>query len=178
MPNHVINELIFRGVTAGTQARILGACCNTAGGVDFEVLVPLPLNTWWGSVSREHERAFGRTALDWCRENWGTKWNAYDCHDPERTSDSLTLRFDTAWAPPYPWLAAVFNHLKLGFEHNWFSEGEDRGHHGVFDWSAMDLLGKQPWIEEPASDELQRHLHKLRWGVEASEDGEEAEEAQ
>lgn len=173
MPNHVVNELIFRGVDADAQARIIASTCNAEGAVDFEILVPLPLNMWWGSVGQNHERAFKRTALDWCTENWGTKWNAYSHKPTEQTSDSLTLRFDTAWGPPYPWLAAVFNSLKIGFDHNWFSEGEEHGHHGVFDWSKMADLGGSPWVEALADDALHRHLHVLRWGVESFPEDEE-----
>ncbi len=32
---------------------------------------------------------------DWAIENWGTKWNAYDC---EKESDNVYV-FDTAWSP-------------------------------------------------------------------------------
>ena len=33
---------------------------------------------------------------DWCIRNWGTKWNAYDCHEVE--PGSKELRFLTAWS--------------------------------------------------------------------------------
>ena len=169
MPNHVINELIFREVDEEVQARILAATCNAQGKVDFEVLVPLPLNMWWGNVSSEHTRAFRRTALDWCTEQWGTKWNAYQHKPVERTADTLKLRFETAGGPPYPWLAAVFNSLQLSFDHNWLEEGRERGVAGRFDFSQMEGFGR-PWREEPATDELHRHLHKLHWGVEEFEE--------
>ena len=31
---------------------------------------------------------------DWCRANWGTKWNAYDIE----MVDDYTIKFDTAWS--------------------------------------------------------------------------------
>lgn len=34
---------------------------------------------------------------DWCRANWGTKWNAYDID-----VDGNKIRFDTAWNAPAP----------------------------------------------------------------------------
>ena len=43
MPNHCINEIIFRNVVAGAQAKILEATCNSDGEVDFGILVPIPL---------------------------------------------------------------------------------------------------------------------------------------
>lgn len=174
MPNHVVNELIFRNVDAAKQAEILANVCNAKGEVDFGILVPAPLNMWWGSVGTRHEKAFRRTHLEWARENWGTKWNAYSQKPIEQADDTLTLVFETAWAPPYPWLAAVFNRFVLSFDHNWFDEGAERGVSGVFNaqFHSDDMKG-EPWREEPATDEMQRHLHKLHYGVEEFE----AEEA-
>jgi hypothetical protein len=167
MPNHVINELIFRNVDAAQQEAICAATCDAEGKVDFGVLVPAPLNMWMGNTGAKHEKAFGRTGLNWNRENWGTKWNAYSHKPTERTADTLTLRFETAWAPPYPWLAAVLNKLSLPFEHNWLDEGATRGKSGIF--SISEKWGPE-WQEDEASDEMHRHLHKLHWGVEQFED--------
>lgn len=167
MPNHIINELIFRNVGSDQQESILAALCNGEGQVDFNILVPCPLNVWMGNVSKAHEEAFGQTGLGWNRENWGTKWNAYSQQTTERADDTITLRFETAWAPPYPWLAAVFNKLLLPFEHNWLDEGASRGWSATF-WT--DEHWGPEWKQEPASDEMQRHLHKLHWGVEQFEE--------
>lgn len=175
MPNHVINELIFRSVDTAAQDRILAAACNADGKVDFAVLVPPPLNLWMGSVGSEHERAFGRTGLAWNRENWGTKWNAYSHKAIERTPDCLILRFETAWSPPYPWLAAIFNDLNLSFDHNWLDEGAERGVSGTFlaDDGTTSSWGPE-WKESPASEDIHRHLHKLHWGVEEFEPEDDA----
>ncbi len=167
MPNHVINELIFRDVTPASQALIVAATCNDAGTVDFSVLVPEPLNIWWGSVGSEHTKAFGDTSLDWARRNWGTKWNAYSHKPHEATHDTLALRFETAWGPPYPWLAAILNKLKLPFEHNWLDEGASRGRSGKF---TIDERWGNQWKEVETDDLTHRHLHKLHWGVEEFED--------
>jgi len=47
------------------------------------------------------KRSYGSTNwYDWCRTNWGTKWNA---SEPQRTDlDEYTVEyiFDTAWGPP------------------------------------------------------------------------------
>jgi hypothetical protein len=89
MPNHVINEVIFRGVDAAAQDAISAKICSAPGKVDFEVLVPTPPNVWLGNVSSLHEKAFGRErcALDWSTVEWGTKWNAYGLKPIERTED-------------------------------------------------------------------------------------------
>lgn len=166
-PNHCINELIFRDMSREAQREILAATCNGDGKVDFGVLVPKPLNMWQGSVSSLHEQTFKRTGLGWAIDNWGTKWNAYG-HEPiERTSDTLTLRFQTAWGPAYPWLAAVLNGLGLPFEHNWLSEGGGDGKSGKF--APEGKWGGPEWSEVSATPEMHRHLHKLLWGVEEFE---------
>lgn len=163
MPNHVINELIFRNVNAEQQEAIIAGVCGADGNVDFSVLVPAPLNIWNGNVGTKHERAFGETGLDWNCKNWGTKWGAYSHQETERTDDSLTFRFETAWSPPYPWLAAVLNKFSLPFDHNWLDEGAERGRKGRF---SVDEKWGPEWDEEEADDALHRHLHKLHWGVE------------
>lgn len=170
MPNHIINELVFSGVDASKQDEIIARLCNDAGEVDFEILVPTPVNVWLGNVGSEHERAFRSEmcALDWSRIHWGTKWNAYSHKPVERTDNGIIFRFETAWRPPYTWLVAVFNTLKLPFSHNWLDEGSSRGVTGQWDYEALasSSFAKQPWSEEPCSDEMQRHLHKLHFGVE------------
>jgi hypothetical protein len=171
MPNHVVNELIFRGTDRATQALILSKLCNDRGEVDFEILVPSPINIWLGSVGRIHTDTFPDTHLDWARKNWGTKWNAYSQKPTEQTEDTLTLRFETAWRPPYGWLVAIFNTFKCSFEHNWFSEGEDRGRAGKWNYAGLDDLdGLSSWEETDADDDLQKHLHVLQWGVENLEE--------
>lgn len=161
MPNHVTNELIFRGTDKATQNKLLATICDSNGKVDFQILVPIPLNIWRGNVGQNHEKAFGKnTALDWVRENWGTKWNAYNC-TVERSHDTLTVRFDTAWKPPYPWLAAVLNKNQIPFEHNWLSEGVDTGYHGRFWIGPDDLSGFYRWEESAADETVQKHLDEL-----------------
>lgn len=170
MPNNCINELIFKA-DRFRQADIVAALCGSDGKVDFQILVPRAMNVWWGNVGQKHEQAFKRTGLDWCTENWGTKWNAYGHRPIETSGDKIIFRFETAWRPPYPWLAAVFNTLKLSFEHNWLSEGGGLGVHGTFAWPAEggDYPWHEAWKEQEAKDEddpLHRRLHELLWGAE------------
>tara|TARA_Y100000296_G_scaffold29878_1_gene34857 strand:+ start:178 stop:591 length:414 start_codon:yes stop_codon:yes gene_type:complete len=37
---------------------------------------------------------------DWCIQNWGTKWNSYDCFLEQEEEDSIRYVFYTAWSPP------------------------------------------------------------------------------
>ena len=171
MPNHVINEIIFRTKDPAQQNRILHKVRGEDGRIDFGVLVPQPLNMWNGGVGQKHERKFGRTGLDWARENWGTKWNAYGHNEGGRyesiakSDDAITLTFQTAWSPPYPWIAALFNFFKMDIEHNWFDEGDDNGWSGKFDHQEY-LKGIGGWEEVRADEAMKKHLHKLLWGVE------------
>ena len=172
MPNHVTSEIIFRDVSPADQDAILAKVCNGEGRVDFEILVPLPLNLWLGNQGADHEKAFGeRLGMTWTRENWGTKWNAYQSRTVERTGDTLTIVFDTAWSPPFPWLAAVFNHFKRSFDHNWLNEAADWSVEGKFKWTPDAVMGIE-WSEERANRETHERLHILRWGCAKFEDEE------
>ena len=44
---------------------------------------------------------------DWSINNWGTKWDASTQDIDEMDGNWLSIRFDTAWSPPEPWLQAV-----------------------------------------------------------------------
>lgn len=169
MPNHVINEIIFAR-PADEHAAILAHACNAKGEVDFNLLVPMPLTVWRGNVGAKHTAAFGREniGLDWARTYWGTKWNAYGQLPVEADKNTVILRFQTAWSPPYPWLVALFNTCG-DFRHNWLDEGRSRGFEGRFEQAKASLFAEQ-WTEAEADDELHRHLHKLLWGVEQFED--------
>lgn len=170
MPNHVTSELIFRDLTDEQHAELVAAMFNREGDVDFSVLVPEPLNMWRGNEGMKHEKAFGkRLGMVWARENWGTKWNAYMSRKPAFQGGVLTVAFDTAWSPPYPWIVAIFNRFDLSFEHNWLDEGAEWSVSGRFIVSKGDANGPQ-WDEERASLEVQERLHTLKWGVPSFED--------
>jgi hypothetical protein len=175
MPNHVINELVFRGVSQDQVASIIDATCRD-GLVNFEVLLPMPLNVWRASIGAVEEKAFGQTWYEWSTANWGTKWNAYSHKETQIGPDNLTLCFETAWRPPYPWLCAVWNHLKLPFEHNWLDEGAERARSGVFQLDESPM--GRDWKEDDATDEAHRRLHKLHWGIETFEDEAEKNDAE
>ena len=170
MPNHVVNEIIFRNVNADRQAAIIALCCNAEGKVDFDILVPTPRNIWMFSHGSKHEK-LGGNALDWSRENWGTKWNAYSHKPTEQSDDTLTLRFESAWSPPYGWLMALFNTIKRDFDHNFMDEGASRGVSGQWRYPPDDAsMIFEPWTERPCDDAMQKHLNVLHWGVENLDD--------
>jgi len=62
--------------------------------------------------------------LDWCTENWGTKWNSYDYDCTYANSTNMEFGFSTAWSTPQP----IFNKLiemypSLTFDVMCFDEG-------------------------------------------------------
>lgn len=169
MPNHVLNEIVFSTVDAEQQASILAKCYGKEGKVDFNTLVPMPLNIWRGNIGVEHDKAFGLTWWNWASENWGTKWNAYDHKPTVQTATSLTLVFETAWSPPYPWLAALLNSTELPFDHNWLDEGASWSRSGRF--SIREGWGPE-WKDVEADEATHRRIHMLHWGCERFEDEE------
>lgn len=169
MPNHVINEVI---IVAGDKAdAIMSDLLNTEGDIDFSVLLPIPLNYWQGSVSMDHEKAFAWSALDWCRTNWGTKWNAYGL-DEGRKHNSVThrdgeivLTFQTAWGPPRGWLVAIFNKHNVPIVNIWLSEGGFDARVETFTPDDGGAFGPE-WKHAECGEIETRRLHKLLWGVE------------
>jgi hypothetical protein len=173
MPNHVTNEVTFRGVDADARAGIKAAVLDEEGKVEFGILVPIPPNIWLGNVGAIHEKTFkAGNALDWCRTNWGTKWGAYGDQEVIEDGDSITIRFDTAWGPPYGWLVALLNKFERNFEYHWLSEGESRGHSGAFTVVKDGIMAGHKWEEKDCDEAMQKHLHVLRWGCEEFSDGE------
>jgi len=120
MPNHVTT--ILRAPTEVIHTLL------TEGGVDFNRVIPMPddvikggighakidgemQKVYWPEGERTEDDPLGlkvepvlypEGATDWYEwsiENWGTKWNAYD---HELSEEDTVVRFDTAWAHPYP----------------------------------------------------------------------------
>ena len=57
MPNHVINEIVFENVNWFQKRKILKKVFKD-NRVDFEILVPAPINIWNGNVGKNHEETF------------------------------------------------------------------------------------------------------------------------
>lgn len=176
MPNHVINEVTFSNVDAETQGRIIALVRGAEREIDFNVLIPMPINVWQGNVSTKHEQAFGECGLDWSRREWGTKWNAYGLDEGGKyqsiraSEGTLVLTFQTAWSAPRKWLLALFNTCKIPFEYRWMSEGEDVAVIGRFYFDPREM-GSPDWDEKTIEDDAERRrIHKLLWGVEEFEE--------
>lgn len=62
---------------------------------------------------------------DWCCDNWGTKWNAFDVEveDIDEENDICWFKFTTAWCPPEGWIKELSKHCD--FTLNCEVEGSD-----------------------------------------------------
>lgn len=101
MPNHVINEI-------QAKPEVLKALLDDDMNVTFNMLIPSPAedDPIFTCTRTDHGNGLigysmdGYSPLDWNREHWGTKWDAY-----ESMTDGIedgVLQFQTAWSCPMP----------------------------------------------------------------------------
>lgn len=159
MPNHVLNEVVIHYADEAERAAIVAVVAPDVSRIDFNLLLPRPLNIWWGDVSAKHRQAFREPALDWCAANWGTKWNAYAPMSIHAGSGKLTLYFTTAWAPPLRWILALFNWFSTPIDYAYLDEGMSKACSGSF---VMTESNGPEWTEADADDETDRRLKSLR----------------
>lgn len=176
MPSHSLNELRIYNTTIEA---LHGVALNDDNFVDFELLLPTPLNCWQGNEGSDHEENFPGLAMRWAIDNWGTKWNAYGEGGPEgryetvvQDGDDVLLTFQTAWHLPRGWVCALFNKTDKRITASWLSEGGVAAHVEKF-WIEDNMNGRQ-WVANEIAEGTPEHrrLHKLLWGVEEFEDEE------
>ena len=142
MPNHVTNKVTFDAALSAEQVRTV---CREDGCLDFEKLIPSPPHMYRGNLSSDDENDFPCNWLSWHRENWGTKWGAYD-GSLTIEDGRVILKFDTAWSAPYPIMAALANKFGVPFEHRYFDEGH--GFWGIDTWGTYDRTKKKFKVQE------------------------------
>lgn len=66
------------------------------GTIDFNKITPCPPWVFNGFLGREHEEKYGKENCwyEWNKKNWGTKWNAFNQTNEEKSPD--TICFETA----------------------------------------------------------------------------------
>jgi hypothetical protein len=114
----------------------------------------------------------------WANARWGCKWNVADSEarvDEWQSEDgetaSLSLKFDTAWAPPEPWMETVLGNFADGdLEVSGWSH--DEGH--CF-WSRLSSTGYETF--QCDSGDLHKEAYRQCYGSELNEDDEETEES-
>jgi hypothetical protein len=92
----------------------------------------------------------GAWDYSWSVDNWGTKWDITP-HDWDRDGNSITINFDSAWAPPlalYEFLEsqgwhinALYHEPGMGFAGR-FEDGYDEYYE--FDWSDRESIENLP----------------------------------
>ena len=77
-----------------------------------------------GKKAYENQSKYGApTWYEWSVNNWGTKWNAYECAARELGTEHSELSFWTAWSPPHPVLQRLSEqHPDITIEHEWADE--------------------------------------------------------
>jgi hypothetical protein len=94
MPNFVTTHIT-------TSAHVARQLLDAESHIDFNNIIPEPENIERGGCDGRHEE--GEICwYDWRCLEWGTKWNAITDTPVELNSNPVTLRFDTAWAHPFP----------------------------------------------------------------------------
>jgi len=88
---------------------------------------------------------------EWCRNNWGTKWNAHQLN-METHGDAVVYYFDTAWNPPEPVIQAMSKRFtELEFSLDFREEGE--GYEGNSLYKGGEGESETRDIEPDADDE-------------------------
>lgn len=160
MPNHCTNLL---SCTSNDLGKVLKPYMTEDGkNIDFNKILPMPEgieksvelssieiitsdNTQEAMEARKKEREtlaeenkekYGfESWYDWSVENWGTKWNAYNCWTLEEGSgltidDISDLGFQTAWSPPLNVIRELSRLTGETFRMSYYDEGWMFG--GVF----------------------------------------------
>jgi len=98
LPNHVFSTLKvsgpdkdverFREFAKGTDED------NTVLLLDANKFIPMP-----SEIATSNDAS---KIIQWCKDNWGTKWGFYEIEIEEERSGFVDYRFLTAWSPISP----------------------------------------------------------------------------
>ena len=115
MPNHCFNKVtISVGDADGQNLKVLVDTLKSEENqtdFDFNAILPMPPeleNVDWSEAEEMNDIIRARYKkehgsdnwYDWRVNNWGTKWNSYDCFLEEEEDDYVVYTFNTAWGPP------------------------------------------------------------------------------
>ena len=128
MPNHTQNKLHV----SGKKSDIDKFLAHMGEEMDFEKVIPSPKNMFRDNLSQEDKERLKSEGVpnwyDWQCENWGTKWNAYECEFRKENLVGdwfgLTYEFLTAWSTPEPVIRKlVLDWPDLEISGGWVDEG-------------------------------------------------------
>lgn len=155
MPNHVTNILSIETLDDDRVKEILERICydGKIGTIDFEKIIPIPDNIYRGNIgSKEHEKYGENNWYDFCRKNWGTKWNSYNSeYHVDYEEGCNTIIFDTAWSAPQKVimkLSSMFPDVEL--KHKWADEdfGVNCGYCRLKEGCIIELYTPLPCSDE------------------------------
>ena len=113
-------------------------------------------------IRRRNKKDYGAESwYEWCREYWGTKWDAYDIQKEE---DSII--FSTAWNTPEKViirLSSIFPDVEFTVEYADEDTGYNCGRYEVKDGKVIDR-----WLPEAGSDEAVEFACRL-WDIDIEE---------
>lgn len=166
MPNHISNRIQFKASEDDWKkeeeafAQLQALMKTEDSPFDFNVLIPYPepyksldearnqaekqleglsKEEYWQRQKQLPKDGYNQGGYDWCHQNWGTKWNAY-----EIGIDYDGISFQTAWSTPLPiWveISKRFPDLRIEVEY----ADEDMGNNcGRLAY----LNGKQVFFED------------------------------
>ena len=107
MPNWCYNSLVAYG-DENDIAEFIDYFASENGGFTFSRIMPMPSQFEYAAEGEGSQDTAG--ALHWCREHWGTKWDACDVNMNVYTFDSFSIVniwFETASNPPFPVLDKI-----------------------------------------------------------------------
>jgi len=90
---------------------------------------------------------------DWSIKHWGTKWPGSGMTLDFVSDESLVAHFDTAWAPPVPWLAEVASQYPKGGFTLAYAEG-GMGFWGTMRFADGAVVSEEEFNEGFWSDEV------------------------
>lgn len=101
MPNWCYNNVTLKANNVGNRALLKEVAEAANQGKEiFNMLRPMPDHIFRGNLGAEEREQYGANNwYDWSVAHWGTKWDT-DAHVSLHDGETLTLNFDTAWAPP------------------------------------------------------------------------------
>jgi len=148
--------------------------------LDFQKISPIPekLKNTTSPTPKDIDPALQKELInnygydnwyDWCVANWGTKWNASDCH-----IDESGTSFTTAWAPPNPIVAKLAELTSHDFRMTYIEEGVDFCGEFLAYADGKTLDNEYSPIAD-APEELKEELGYEPWEDEDNEEQEEEE---
>ena len=123
MANHWSNIVKFRGNQEQVNALLESIKGDDGRLVDFNKITPIPRWIYGADpsdtgITKEDKEKYGKEniSLNWRREHWGTKWNAYEM---DYNAEKNELFFRTAnGAAPYLFqkLAWIYPEVEITYE--------------------------------------------------------------